>query len=201
VARCRRKTPNEIDEPAEARQLGALLEAAQAGGAPATAELFSALYRELHRLARKQLHANASGLTLGATTLLHEAYLNLSERGLDFPDRARFFAYAARAMRGLIIDYVRERRAIKRGGQFHLTTLDTAAANRAPLTDDLVPMGEALDALAGAEPALAELVDLKFFCGFDFAEIAAMRGVSERTVQRDWSKARPFLRYSLRDDA
>ena len=164
----------------DARALTSTLAAAERGDVAATEALFAALYRELHRLARRQLHANASGLTLGATTLLHEAYLDLSQRGLAFPDRARFFAYAARAMRGLIIDYVRERRAIKRGGQFHLTTLDT---------------------LAASDPALAELVELKFFCGFGFAEIAAMRGVSERTVQRDWSKARLFLRYTLGDDS
>jgi len=181
--------------------LTSTLAAAERGDIAATEALFAALYRELHRLARRQLHANASGLTLGATTLLHEAYLDLSQRGLAFPDRARFFAYAARAMRGLIIDYVRERRAIKRGGQFHLTTLDTLAAESAMPVDDLGPLGEALDALAASDPALAELVELKFFCGFGFAEIAAMRGVSERTVQRDWSKARLFLRYTLGDDS
>jgi RNA polymerase sigma factor (TIGR02999 family) len=150
-------------------------------------------------MARRQLHANASNLTLGATTLLHQAYLDLSGRGAVFPDRARFFSYAAHAMRTLIIDYVRERRALKRGGQFHLTTLDTAAAESAQPLDDLAPLGEAVDALAAVEPGLAQLVELKFFCGFDFGEIAAMRGVSERTVQRDWSKARLFLRYTLRD--
>jgi RNA polymerase sigma factor (TIGR02999 family) len=185
----------------DARALTSTLAAAERGDVAATEALFAALYRELHRLARRQLHANASGLTLGATTLLHEAYLDLSQRGLAFPDRARFFAYAARAMRGLIIDYVRERRAIKRGGQFHLTTLDTLAAESAMPVDDLGPLGEALDALAASDPALAELVELKFFCGFGFAEIATMRGVSERTVQRDWSKARLFLRYTLGDDS
>jgi len=184
----------------DTRALTATLAAAERGDVAATEALFALLYRELHRLARRQLHANASGLTLGATTLLHEAYLDLSQRGLAFPDRARFFAYAARAMRGLIIDYVRERRAIKRGGEFHLTTLDTEAAESALPADDLAPLGDALDALAASDPALAELVELKFFCGFGFAEIAAMRGVSERTVQRDWAKARLFLRYTMRDD-
>ena len=84
---------------------------------------------------------------------------------------------------------------------FHLTTLDTLAAESAMPVDDLGPLGEALDALAASDPALAELVELKFFCGFGFVEIAAMRGVSERTVQRDWSKARLFLRYTLGDDS
>jgi RNA polymerase sigma factor (TIGR02999 family) len=179
----------------EAQALTTMLAAAERGEVSATPELFATLYRELHRVARRQLHFN-----VGATTLLHEAYLDLSQRGLAFPDRNRFFAYAARAMRGLIVDYVRERRAIKRGGQFHLTTLDTFTAESVPQADDLGPLSEALDALAVAEPALAELVELKFFCGFGFAEIAAMRGVSERTVQRDWNKARLFLRTALRDD-
>lgn len=188
------------DTPADARALAESLAAAERGDTGATAELFSALYRELHRLARKQLHANAWGLTLGATTLLHEAYLDLSGRAAVFPDRARFFAYAARAMRGLIVDYARERKAQKRGGEFHITSLDTEHAEQAGASDDnLQPLNGALDELAAVEPALAELVELKFFCGFGFAEIASMRGVSERTVQRDWNKARLFLRHVMRD--
>jgi RNA polymerase sigma factor (TIGR02999 family) len=187
------------DVPADAQALAASLSAAERGDTKATAELFSALYRELHRLARKQLHANAWGLTLGATTLLHEAYIDLSGRAAEFPDRARFFAYAARAMRGLIVDYARERKALKRGGEFHITSLDTEHAEQASAVDDLQPLNGALDELAAAEPALAELVELKFFCGFALTEIATMRGVSERTVQRDWNKARLFLRHVMQD--
>ncbi len=173
---------------------------AERGDPQAAAALFTTLYDELHRMARRQLHVNAPGATLGATTLLHEAYLNLSGRDAQFPDRARFFAYAARAMRGLIVDYVRERRALKRGGEFHLTAIDTEIAESVAQIDDLAPLSDALDALAAADPALAELVDLKFFCGFSFGEIAALRGVSERTVQRDWAKARLYLHDALRDD-
>jgi RNA polymerase sigma factor (TIGR02999 family) len=177
-----------------------MLEAAERGDVSATPELFATLYRELHRIARSQLHFNAGGVTLGATTLLHEAYLDLSQRGLAFPDRNRFFAYAARAMRGLIVDYVRERRAIKRGGEYHLTTLDTFTSEAVPEPgNDLGPLNDALDALAVTDPQLAEVVELKFFCGFGFAEIAAVRGVSERTVQREWAKARLFLHSALKD--
>jgi RNA polymerase sigma factor (TIGR02999 family) len=189
------------DMPADAQALAASLAAAERGDTQATAELFSALYSELHRLARKQLHANAWGLTLGATTLLHEAYIDLSGRATAFPDRARFFAYAARAMRGLIIDYARQRHAQKRGGEFHITSLDTSHAEQPVADDDLQPLADALDALTSVEPALAELVELKFFCGFGFAEIASMRGVSERTVQRDWNKARLFLRHVMQEEA
>ena len=183
----------------DGQALSAMFAAAERGELPATGELFATLYRELHRLAQHQLYAGGGSLTLGATTLLHEAYLNLSQHDLAFPDRPRFFAYAARAMRGLIVDYARERRALKRGGAFHLTSASTEAQNVAQV-DDLGPLSDALDALAKVDTALAELVELKFFCGFDLAEIATMRGVSERTVQRHWDKARLFLRQSL-DDA
>lgn len=191
-----------MDEAAvDVQALATTLAAAERGDEAAAAELFAALYRELHRMARRQLHANAAGLTLGATTLLHEAYLDISGRGAVFPDRARFFAYAARAMRGLIIDYVRERRALKRGGEFHLTRLDTEIGESAPQdAGDLTRLADALDELARADAPLAELVELKFFCGFSFAEIAAMRSVSERTVQRDWAKARLYLHDALRGD-
>jgi RNA polymerase sigma factor (TIGR02999 family) len=117
-----------------------------------------------------------------------------------FPDRARFMAYAARAMRGLIIDYARSRHAQKRGGHFEITALDTNISNEVADEIHLTEVSDALDELAKLEPDLAQVVDLKFFCGFSFAEIAAMRGVSERTVQRDWEKARIYLHRSLRED-
>ena len=173
------------------------LAAAERGDVQAAGEMFTTLYRELHRLARRQLHANASGLTLGATTLLHEAYLDISSRGAVFPDRARFFAYAARAMRGLIIDYVRQRRAVKRGGAFQITSLNTETPEAEAPAEDLGPLGDALLELSEIEPELAQLVDLKFFCGFSFEEIAAMRNVSRRTVHRDWDRARIYLRGAL----
>ncbi len=159
--------------------------------------LFDKLYSELHRLARREVHRQGGRGSLGATTLLHEAYLTISGReGTVFVDHARFMGYAARVMRGLIIDEIRRRRAHKRGGLFHVTTLDThidAAAD--PQT--LVEIGDALDQLAKIEPNLAEIIDLKFFCGFSFAEIAAMRGVSERTIQRSWEKGRLYLHHAI----
>ena len=166
---------------------------------PAASErLFATLYGELHRLARRELSRRGSNITLGATTLLHEAYLDMSARdGMVFPDRARFMAYAARAMRGLIIDYARRRYAQKRGGLFELTSLQTTVADRLTDAKELEQISDALDALATVDPALAEVVDLKFFCGFSFTEIAAMRGVSERTVQRHWEKARLYLYGSI----
>lgn len=169
--------------------------------APGTAAgaLFEAMYRDLHRLAQRQLRAGGHGATLGVTTLLHEAYLDLSGRHAEFPDRARFMAYAARAMRGLILNYARDRRALKRGGAFVLTALDTETGDSLPAVHELDRLGGALDELGQTDAALAELVDLKFFCGFSFAEIAAMRRSSERTIQRDWSKARLLLRRFVAD--
>jgi RNA polymerase sigma factor (TIGR02999 family) len=156
--------------------------------------LFALLYDELHRMARREVRGRSGYVTLGATTLVHEAYLDVSRRGgLAFPDRPRFLAYATRAMRGLIIDHVRRRRAQKRGGEFHVTALDTRIENVVADEQELVQISDALDSLARLDPALAQIVDLKFFCGFSFAEIAEMQGLSERTVQRHWEKARAFL--------
>jgi RNA polymerase sigma factor (TIGR02999 family) len=174
--------------------LTALLAKADAGDARARDQLFAALYDELHRLAEAQLHRSSGPITLGPTTLLHEAYLHVSNREqLSFPDRNRFFGYAARAMRGLIINYVRDRRAQKRGGELTFMSLDEARVPAATPSEDLEQLNQALEELAALEPALAELVDLRFFCGLSFAEIATIRGVSERTAQRDWAKARALL--------
>jgi len=108
--------------------------------------------------------------------------------------------YAARVMRGLIIDHARERQAQKRGGLFEITSLDTDSMENAVDHRELTQISEALDELGNVEPSLAEIVDLKFFCGFSFVEIAAMRDVSERTVQRNWEKARIFLHRKIRVD-
>jgi RNA polymerase sigma factor (TIGR02999 family) len=167
---------------------------------PRAAErLFEALYDELHRLAERQLRRGGPALSLGATTLLHEAYLALQRSEASFPDRARFMGYVARAMRGLIIDYARRGRAQKRGGgAFEITlTPEVAPAQAAAEALDLERLGDALDELAAFQPALAELVDLHFFAGLSFVEIAALRGVSDRTVQRDWRKARLFLHRTM----
>lgn len=176
---------------------------ADRGGSQPSEALFGALYRELRGLARRELARSGPGASLGATSLLHEAYLDIAQReGMAFPDRARFFGYAARVMRGLIIDGLRRRQARKRGSGFEITSLDGKDMGGAvPLSDaeDVERLGEALDELAAVEPEIAQVVDLKFFCGFTFTEIASLRGVSERTVQRHWDKARIYLRHALRE--
>ena len=183
---------------AHSENLAAMVRRADAGDAAARDALFAALYNELHFLAQSHLRRSGSQFTMGTTTLLHEAYLNLNNRNhVAFPDRLSFLKYASRAMRGLIIDYVRARRAEKRGGDITFVKMPPNGV-QAPTSDSsLDHLGRALDELAQLDAELAELVDLKFFCGFSFAEIAALRSVSERTVQRDWAKARVLLHEAL----
>jgi RNA polymerase sigma factor (TIGR02999 family) len=188
-----------------AQELEELIQRADQADREAADKLFAILYGELHRLAEYNLRRPGSALTLGTTTLLHAAYLNIAGREeVAFADRPRFLAYASRAMRGLVIDYARARRAKKRGRQFEITlTGDEPSSGHAmEPAADLERLGDALDELAELEPSLAELVDLHFFGGFSFVEISALRQVSERTVQRDWRKARMLLHHALlHDDA
>ena len=193
-----------MDEPQDA-SVAVLFASAENGDRASSSALYAALYSELHRVASRELNRQGWGVSLGATSLLHEAYFDLSRRdGAAFPDRARFMAYAARVMRGLIVDYARNKRAQKRGGQFELTALSTDTLGVATATGaagELVRISDALDDLSNVEAVLAEVVDLKYFCGFSFEEIAAMKGLSERTVRRYWTKARAYLHAALRDDA
>ena len=173
------------------------LERGEDPSAKGSEELFAALYDELHRMAERHLRGNAA-LSLGPTTLLHEAYLDLAARGsARFPDKGHFMAYASRAMRGLIIDYARRSKAQKRGGGALDITLSAADRNvpldLRPSVSELESLSDALNELATTDAALAQLVDLHFFCGFSLLEIGEARGVSERTVQRDWRKARLLL--------
>jgi RNA polymerase sigma factor (TIGR02999 family) len=178
-----------------------LIGAAERGDGSAAETLFSALYDELHRLAKRELARHAGPMSLGPTTLLHQAYIDMAAReGPEFPDRGRFMGYAARVMRGLIIDHARNRFAQKRGGRFEITRLRTDAAENVVDDRELSQIGAALDELSKIDPTLAEIVDLKFFCGFSFAEIAAIQGVAERTIQRKWEKARIYLHRSIRAD-
>lgn len=159
--------------------------------------MFAALYEELRQIAQRELR-RGSGLTLSATTLLHETYFKVQQRAdVAFPDRARFLAYAARAMRTLVIDYARNRQAQKRGGAFEITSLPTELPEHWVEPGELEQLSAAIDSLASIDEGLAQLVDLKFFCGYSLLEVAAMRGVSERTVQRDWDKARVLLKRAL----
>ncbi len=176
-----------------------LVQRADAGEAHARDLLFATLYDELHRLAQREVRRQGTDSPLSATTLLHEAYLAFGGReGRVFPDQSHFLAYAARAMRGVLIDRVRARQAVKRGGGLRATTLDADYAEQIDDPDELLALHDALEILATLDPMLARVVDLKFFCGFTFAEIAAVQNVTERTVQRHWDKARVVLRNAMR---
>ena len=147
---------------------------AEAGDRAARDALFAALYSELHRLAETHLRRSPGNVTLSATTLLHEAYVGMASRdSLAFPDRKRFLQYASRAMRGLVIEYMRRRGASKRGGELTFTTLDEERVPSSDISPDVESLGAAVETLTELDPALAELVDLRFFCGFSIAEIAA----------------------------
>jgi RNA polymerase sigma factor (TIGR02999 family) len=181
--------------------ISSLIVATEQGATAASEALFASFYSELHRLAKRELARHGAPVSLSTTTLLHQAYLDIAARdGPSFPDHARFMGYAARVMRGLIIDHARNRQAQKRGGQFEITSIGTNVAENAVDDREVTRIGEALDKLALIEPSLAEVVDLKFFCGFSLGEIAAMRNLSERTVQRMWEKARTFLHRELRTE-
>lgn len=184
-----------------ASRIASLISSSERGDRTAADELFTTLYSELHRLAERQLARRGGGVTLGTTTLLHEAYLDMSRRDAAFPDREHFMAYAAKVMRGLIVDYARRRQAQKRGGEFQITSLVGDLGKAMADEKELVQISAALDELAEVDASLAQIVDLKFFCGFSFAEIAAMRGVTERTVQRHWEKARIYLHHTIRQAA
>jgi RNA polymerase sigma factor (TIGR02999 family) len=177
-------------------ELEQLIRLTEAGKADAREQLFAVLYAELHKIAQRAVR-RSSALTLSPTTLLHETYLNMSGReSAPFADRAHFLAYASRAMRGLIINYVRNKSAQKRGGAFEITVLPTEVPEGTPDLQ-LEKLGDAVESLAGVDPRLARLVDLKFFCGFTFEQIAGVLGTSERTAKRDWDKARILLQQYL----
>src|SRR5262249_35322551 len=157
-------------------QLEQLIRSAEQGEAGSRDRLFTVLYGELHRLAGREVRRRPL-LTLRPTTLVHQTYLNLSSRhGGAVPRRSRFLAFACPAMRGLLIDFVRSRCAQKRGAAFEITSLPTEVPHT-PVAEELERIGEALEVLGVDQPRLAQVVDLKFFCGFSFAEIGELLGL------------------------
>ena len=162
--------------------------------------LFAAAYSELRKLARCRLRGGGNEGLLGTTTLVHESYLRFQLCGHLRSDKRRaFFAYASQVMRTVIIDTVRERRAERRGGDLVQMTLDTELANELPDgADEMLWVHEALSTLAEAEPRLAKLVEMRYCGGYSEIEIGEALQVNERTVRRDWDKARLLLGSLLR---
>lgn len=176
-----------------------LLKAAQSGDRGAADEVVARLYADLQRLARGHLRRAGDLTLLDTQALVHEAWMRLDGvAGADFPDRRHFLAYVARAMRSVVIDLVRARQAERRGGGVQALTLNTAIADLTPQDESQVlRVHEALEELARLEPRLAQVVEMRYFGGLLEHEIARALEVTERTVQRDWQKAKLFLALSL----
>ena len=172
-----------------------LLSAARQGDRQAAGEAFSLLYDELRRLARAKLRRHQTMTLLDTTSLVHESYLRLvGAQALPVVDRHHFFTYAARVMRSVIVDFARARQAERRGGDAVHVVLDTGiAANAVAPENDVLRVHEALDVLAQADARLAQVVEMRYFGGLTEPEIAQALDVSERTVRRDWEKARLLL--------
>ena len=185
---------------AETADITLWLDAAREGDRGALDRVLATLYKELHAMARRQL-AGQLGHTLDATALVHEAYLKLIGRNAArFDDRAHFFAYAASAMRSVVVDYARQRLAQKRGGDLHrVAELPEDLEGGVRLDEDTLGLDAALTRLAAVDARLAQVVELRYFTGLSELEIAALLKRSERSIRRDWQKARMFLLASLQD--
>ncbi|PTT62592.1 ECF-type sigma factor [Stenotrophomonas sp. HMWF003] len=185
----------------EAPDITVWLDSARAGDRAALDRVLTLLYQELHSMARRQL-AGQQGRTLDATSLVHESYLKLlGARGAArFEDRAHFFAYAASAMRSVVVDYARNRLARKRGGDLKRVDLPENSSSGVRLDEDLLALDVALARLQAVDGHLAKVVELRYFAGLSEHEIADLCQRSERSIRRDWQKARMFLLASVRDD-
>jgi len=171
-----------------------LLTAWRGGDSAARDQAFAVVYDDLRALARRHVRRLRPGETLRTTALVHEAYLKLS-RGQPLPvrDRAHFFALASRAMRQVLVDAARTRRAAKRGGDAHAAALDDDALRVDAAGEEVLGLDRALERLAALDPRAASVVEWRYFGGLSEPEIAEALGVTERTVRRDWRQARAFL--------
>jgi RNA polymerase sigma factor (TIGR02999 family) len=164
--------------------------------APASVQaLFPALYNELRRLARSKLSSGGRHTLLDTHALVHEAFLRMQrDGGVSVNDREHFMAYAASTMRSVVIDFVRRRNADRRGGGAEHVTLDTrAAAALGGSDDEILAVHEALETLAEVDPRLVRVVEMRYFAGLTDIEIGSALGVTDRTVRRDWERARLLL--------
>lgn len=176
-------------------ELTTLLESARQGDQKAAGQAFSLLYEDLRRLAAARLRPHRTMTLLGTTSLVHEAFLKIvGADALPVENRHHFFAYASRVMRSVIVDYARARAAERRGGDAEHVVLDTQLSEQiAAPENDALRVHEAMEVLEKAEPRLAQVAEMRFFGGLSEPEIAEALGLSERTVRRDWEKARLLL--------
>jgi RNA polymerase sigma factor (TIGR02999 family) len=181
--------------------IGQLIAQARAGTPEAVDRLFKATYQELRGLAHQRLRRYAGITVLDTTVLVHECYLRLASlEGLPNDDRAFFLRYAAKAMRSIVIDLLRTRAADRHGGGVpHITLNPGIEGQLAATAADVLRINDALDALGSVDARLMQVVEMKYFAGLTFRDIAASLGITERTVRRDWQKARVLLHTELTD--
>jgi RNA polymerase sigma factor (TIGR02999 family) len=179
-----------------------LLVAWREGDATAVDRLFPLVYDELRRIAHRQLSRERPDLTLGTTALVHEAYLKLVDQTrAQWADRSQFFAISARAMRRILVDHARQHLAGKRGGRRERVNLDEETLSLDQRADLLVAVDEALDRLRSMDERAGQVVECRFFGGFTEEETAAALGITDRTVRRDWARAKGWLYDALREGA
>jgi len=176
-------------------ELTQLLEAMRAGDSGAIDEVFTLTYRELHEMAHQRLHRSNRVTSLDTTSLVHECFLRLVRLGqLQTRDRDHFLGYAARVMRSIVVDFVRQRLAKRRGGDELRVTLGTDIRDSTTVSEEqIMHVDEALEELAMLDPRLVQVVEMRYFAGFTVEQIAESRGVTTRTIRRDWEKARLLL--------
>jgi len=180
-------------------ELNQLFDAVNAGDRGAIDRLIVVMYEELRQLAHRRLKASPRGNTLETTGLVHESYLRFLNAGrLRVTDRAHFMAYSSKVMRSIIIDLSRAHRAERHGGGALQVTLNSQVADQAHASDEqLIRINDVLEELIQTEPRLVQVVEMRYFGGLNENEIAEMLGLTERTVQRDWHKARLLLSAAL----
>lgn len=184
----------------EAATLTELIHRAQDGDPEAADALFAATYPQLRRLARARLRDGGRNALLDTGSLVHESYLRFASSGqLQIQDRVHFLRWAGRVMRSVIVDIARRCKAERRGGAApHVTLTTQLGAQTTGGEDEILRVHEALEGLATADPRLAQVVEMRYFGGMTEPEIAQALGVTDRTVRRDWEKARLLLREALR---
>jgi RNA polymerase sigma-70 factor, ECF subfamily len=182
----------------ERTEVTTLLNRVKGGDRSAQSHLMPLIYKELHAIAQNYMQHERRDHTLQATVLVHDAFLQLvGNSKIDWENRAHFFAVASRAMRRVLIDYARAARAEKRPGAHQQVELVSAVAAFEDRPIDLLALDEALLRLATWDPRQSQIVEMRFFAGLNFEEIAEVLGISERTAKRDWTVARAWLRAEL----
>ena len=185
----------------DAGQVTQLLKAMRTGDERAAEQLLPLVYQELHRLARSYMRGERAEHTLQPTALINEAYLRLAQGEIDWQNREHFIGVAARVMRRVLVDYARQHNAEIRGGGLKRVELEEWLAISPERIDEVVSLDEALSRLAEENPRQARVVELRYFGGLSVEQIAALLGIAERSVKRDWAVARVWLFRELRPNA